>query len=165
MANEDIRKALKDSHMKQWQLADRLGLAEAVLTRKLRFELPEERKQQMFAIIAQWARTQDAKATQRELPPQKWPWIKATEMLPALPGKPSELMDEGRSPAYYSEDVLVTTNAGEVFIARYSRYEWYDAEWDYEWETNDNDYAGSDLPGVIAWMPLPEPYDNTEKEN
>ena len=51
MKNLDIRKKLKEVNVKQWELADKLGIAEMTLVRKLRYEFPEEEKQRIFAII------------------------------------------------------------------------------------------------------------------
>ena len=35
----------------QWQVADKLGVSEMTLVRKLRYELPEEEQQKIFSII------------------------------------------------------------------------------------------------------------------
>lgn len=49
--NLKIRKALGESMMKQWELADLLGISENTLTRRLRKELPEEEQQRIISII------------------------------------------------------------------------------------------------------------------
>ena len=51
MKNEMIRKALKDSGMKQWELAEMLGISEFTLSRKLRNELPQEDKDRILNLI------------------------------------------------------------------------------------------------------------------
>lgn len=48
MRNKTIKDALKSAGMKQWQLADLLGMPEGSLCRKLRYELPEE---EQLAIV------------------------------------------------------------------------------------------------------------------
>ena len=50
-ANVKIRKALGESMMRHWELADLLGISEATLTRRLRKELPEEEQQRIISII------------------------------------------------------------------------------------------------------------------
>ena len=45
MSNEDIRRLIKDECIKQWQLAERLGISESTLVRKLRRELSTEEKE------------------------------------------------------------------------------------------------------------------------
>lgn len=51
MKNEMIRKALDDSGMKQWELAEILGISEFTLSRKLRHELPQEEKDRILDLI------------------------------------------------------------------------------------------------------------------
>jgi len=51
MKNLDIRRKLKEAKIMQWQLADKLGVSEMTLIRKLRYELTEEEKQKIFTII------------------------------------------------------------------------------------------------------------------
>ena len=46
-----IRKALTDVNMRQWELADLLGISEATLSRRLRKELPEDIQKKYIAII------------------------------------------------------------------------------------------------------------------
>ena len=45
MENEDIRRLIKDACLKQWKLAERLGISESTLVRKLRKELNTEEKE------------------------------------------------------------------------------------------------------------------------
>ena len=61
MKNLDIREKLKEANIKQWELADQLGIAEMTLVRKLRYELTEEEKQKVFLIIKELATTKNSK--------------------------------------------------------------------------------------------------------
>ena len=54
-ANQDIRKALRIAGMKQWQLAEALGVCDNTLIYWLRRELPEEKKEKMLRIIEKWS--------------------------------------------------------------------------------------------------------------
>lgn len=49
--NIDIRRAAADSGVKLWQIADALGMTDGNFSRKLRKELPQAEKAQIFAII------------------------------------------------------------------------------------------------------------------
>lgn len=51
MANERIREALESNAMRQWELAERLGVSEFTLTRRLRRELPENEQARILALI------------------------------------------------------------------------------------------------------------------
>lgn len=50
-ANQDIRKKMNDAGLKQWQVADAIGVHEQTFLRRLRRELPETEKQELFKII------------------------------------------------------------------------------------------------------------------
>ena len=50
-ANQDLRNAAKAAKVPLWRIAEKLGCSEPTMTRKLRRELPEKQKQQMFGII------------------------------------------------------------------------------------------------------------------
>lgn len=52
MANKEIRDAMKQKCMAQWQLGELLGVSENTVNRKLRKELPDEEKQKILDIIA-----------------------------------------------------------------------------------------------------------------
>ena len=54
--NLDIRKAIKDSGMYQYELAEALGISDVSLTKWLRRELPDEKKNMIFEIIENWKR-------------------------------------------------------------------------------------------------------------
>lgn len=51
MKNEEIRKAMKSKGLKQWELAELLGVSEQTMYRKLRTELPKEEKQKILEVI------------------------------------------------------------------------------------------------------------------
>ena len=49
--NEAVRAPLRIWNIKQWELAQALGIAEATLSRKLRTELPIEEQMDMVKLI------------------------------------------------------------------------------------------------------------------
>lgn len=51
MANERIRKALKAAGVRQWELANVMGISEATIYRTLRTELPEDDTKKMLELI------------------------------------------------------------------------------------------------------------------
>lgn len=51
MKNQDIRRTAAGAGIKLWQIAEALGIADCSLSRKLRRELPEAEKQEIFSII------------------------------------------------------------------------------------------------------------------
>lgn len=51
-ANTDIKAAAKQAGIYLYNVADRLGVSENTLTRRLRRELPEEEKTKIKSIIA-----------------------------------------------------------------------------------------------------------------
>ena len=51
MKNQEIRKAIRFAGVRQWQVAEAMGLREDTLSRKLRHELNEESKQEVLAAI------------------------------------------------------------------------------------------------------------------
>ena len=51
IANEEIRKAVKGAGLLMWMVADELGIADHVLSRKLRYELSDKEKQTIYKII------------------------------------------------------------------------------------------------------------------
>lgn len=50
-ANEIIRKHAKSQGVRLWQLAAALNINDGNLSRKLRFELPEDEQQRLLSII------------------------------------------------------------------------------------------------------------------
>lgn len=55
MENLEIRRKLKETKVMQWQVADKLGVSEMTLVRKLRYELPEAEKQKIYSVIEEIA--------------------------------------------------------------------------------------------------------------
>ncbi len=51
MANEQIKSALRASNVKQWQLADAMGMSEDKFCRKMRYELPDDQQRKALVII------------------------------------------------------------------------------------------------------------------
>lgn len=51
--NQDIRDVAKKSGIKLWQIAEKLGIWDATLSKKLRKELPQEEKEKIFGIISE----------------------------------------------------------------------------------------------------------------
>lgn len=51
MKNVEIRMALFEANMKQWELAELLGITEFTLSRKLRKELSDEEKNKIKQLI------------------------------------------------------------------------------------------------------------------
>lgn len=55
MCNKDIRDYAKAHNVKLWQIATKLHITDGNFSRKLRFELSEEKKQQIYNIIDELA--------------------------------------------------------------------------------------------------------------
>lgn len=55
MANEDVRKALKESGAYYWQVADIYGLSDTNFSKLLRRELPKDKKVRIFKIVEELA--------------------------------------------------------------------------------------------------------------
>lgn len=51
LANTEIRKAAKEANIFLWEIALKLGISEATMTRKMRCELSEEEKKKVLTII------------------------------------------------------------------------------------------------------------------
>lgn len=49
--NKDIRNAIKEAKLKQWQVADMYGLSEGNFSRMLRKELSRKKKEEIFTAI------------------------------------------------------------------------------------------------------------------
>ena len=71
-ANKDIREALQKSGVKQWELAEKVGLSPNYFVTKLRRELSGEEKCRMFNFIAEILEERKVEAWER---PQKRPLI------------------------------------------------------------------------------------------
>ena len=53
--NMEIRQKTAKAGVKLWWIADKLGIADTGLSKKLRHELPDEEKEKIRAIIAELA--------------------------------------------------------------------------------------------------------------
>ena len=53
--NKDIKTTAKTKGIKLWEIADKLGIADTTMSRWLRKELPQDKKQKIFNIIDQIA--------------------------------------------------------------------------------------------------------------
>ena len=51
LANTDIRTTAKENGVRFWEIAKHLKISEPTMTRKLRKELPDSEKQEIFKII------------------------------------------------------------------------------------------------------------------
>ena len=51
LANVDIRQAIKEAGLTQWEVAEHLNICEVHFSRKLRKELPLDEKEKIFKII------------------------------------------------------------------------------------------------------------------
>ena len=54
LKNQDVRNALKDAGMYQYELAYALGISDVSLNKWLRHELSDEKKDRIFQIIEEW---------------------------------------------------------------------------------------------------------------
>ena len=55
LANTDVRTTAKENGVRFWEIAEHLKISEPTMTRKLRKELPEAEKQEIFKIIDELA--------------------------------------------------------------------------------------------------------------
>lgn len=51
MNNLELRTKARKNGVRLWEIADRLGISEPTITRKLRRELPANEKQRILAVI------------------------------------------------------------------------------------------------------------------
>lgn len=51
MNNQEIKRMLRERHVRQWRLADKLGISESALCRRLRYQLTDEEFAEMSAAI------------------------------------------------------------------------------------------------------------------
>ena len=49
--NRELRQQAKSKQVRFWEIADKLGISEPTMTRKLRRELPAEEKEKIISII------------------------------------------------------------------------------------------------------------------
>lgn len=57
MKNQEIRMAAAHSGVKLWQVAEKLGITDSTLSRKLRKEFAPETKERVLSIIQELAAT------------------------------------------------------------------------------------------------------------
>lgn len=55
MSNQEIRETAKNKKVRLWQIADKLGISEPTMTRKLRHELTKKEKKRIIKIINELA--------------------------------------------------------------------------------------------------------------
>ncbi len=58
MANRDIKLAAAGAGVRQWQVAEALGMLDSSFSRKLRRELPDAEKARVLEVIRQLAQEQ-----------------------------------------------------------------------------------------------------------
>ena len=58
--NKDIKVKARESGVLIWEIADRLGIADTTMSRKLCKELPDSEKQEIFKIIDELAAEKQA---------------------------------------------------------------------------------------------------------
>ncbi len=51
LANQEVRRAAEVAKVKLWEVAFAMGVSDNTLTRRLRFELPEDEKQRYLDTI------------------------------------------------------------------------------------------------------------------
>lgn len=55
LANQEIRAAAKNTGVRLWQVAERIGITDATFSRKLRRELPEQERKHILGVIGELA--------------------------------------------------------------------------------------------------------------
>lgn len=55
-ANEEIRRLMGANGLKQWEVAEAIGMREENFSRKLRKELPTEEKEKILSVIENLAK-------------------------------------------------------------------------------------------------------------
>ena len=53
LRNADLREAIRESGVRQWELAEAVGIREETLSRKLRYELEPEEKEKLLRAVEQ----------------------------------------------------------------------------------------------------------------
>jgi len=59
-ANQNIRKAAKKADVRLWEVAEEIGIADGMLSRKLRHELPDTEREKLLRIIEEIAQRKEA---------------------------------------------------------------------------------------------------------
>jgi predicted XRE-type DNA-binding protein len=52
-SNKDIRQEIKQSHLKMWNVAEKLGIQDSYFSRMLRHELPPDEKDKIRTAITE----------------------------------------------------------------------------------------------------------------
>ena len=60
MANMKLKVAILQSGMKQWQVANLIGIRDDAFSRKLRYEMPEEEQDEIIELIRQHLKENNA---------------------------------------------------------------------------------------------------------
>ena len=60
LANTDVRTTAKEKGVRLWEIAEHLKISDPTMTRKLRKELPDSEKQEIFKIIDELAAEKQA---------------------------------------------------------------------------------------------------------
>lgn len=60
MENQTIRNAAKAAGVRLWEVAEALGIADGMLSRKLRRELPDAERERILRIIEEIAQQKEA---------------------------------------------------------------------------------------------------------
>ena len=60
LANTDVRTTAKENGVRLWEIAEHLKISDPTMTRKLRKELPDSEKQEIFKIIDELAAEKQA---------------------------------------------------------------------------------------------------------
>ena len=50
-SNQDVRNVIQNSGLRFWQVAAEIGMRDDKFSRILRFELPDEKKQEIYAAV------------------------------------------------------------------------------------------------------------------
>jgi predicted XRE-type DNA-binding protein len=51
VANEDLKNVIKESRIRQWEIAQKLGMADSNFSKLLRTELSNEKKTEILKVI------------------------------------------------------------------------------------------------------------------
>jgi hypothetical protein len=52
MANQEFKKEIRQSGVKMWQIADKIGVSDMTLSRKFRYELTNDEKDEIRRVIS-----------------------------------------------------------------------------------------------------------------
>lgn len=65
-ANMEIRNTAKRSGVRLWEVAEAIGITDAMFSRKLRRELPEAERRKLLNVVADLAHRKVAEANENE---------------------------------------------------------------------------------------------------